>query len=256
MSKIGKILLVEDDLRLNETLRELFVAWGFEVEVATDGERAVHKLEAGAFNLVISDLHMPEMDGLELLTHIRSKPEFDNLPFIMITADPVQEHKIKSLENGVNDYVFKPFSIKELILKAQNILKVIDAGKERSKSIGTDFPVHIRKRIEDTMLNRIESYLKEHLSQSMSIDEIADYCGVSRSSLDKRIRKSTGLSSSEYIRNFRLEKAHQLIENSQLSVKEISQLTGFNSLSYFSTCFSRRFGVNPNKQRQKAMSRK
>jgi len=240
------ILLVEDDLALNHTLSELFAEAQYKVVATTDGKAALEKLHKLDIDIVVSDLHMRPLDGGGLLHAMRANPIWHHIPIIFITADPLQEVKLKSLENGVNDYLQKPFLFRELILRIQNLLHLT---AEKRKKAPIELPLNVVRRLEDTLQNRIDDYLMKHLSDGVDIEQLAESCLVSRSSLDKKIRKAHGLSTSEYIRNFKLTKARHLLENSQLSVKEISQLTGFNSLSYFSTCFSKRYGVAPFKLR-------
>lgn len=240
------LLLVEDDLALNHTLCELFSEAHYQVIASTDGKAALEKLQQNDIDLVLSDLHMRPLDGAGLLHAMRANPQWHHIPVIFITADPLQEVKLKSLEGGVNDYLQKPFLFRELVLRIQNLLNI---SSEKRKKPLIELPVNVTRRMEDTLQNRIDDYLMKRLSETVNIDQLAEGCLVSRSSLDKKIRKAYGISTSEYIRNFKLKKARHLLENSQLSVKEISQLTGFNSLSYFSTCFSKRFGVAPFKVR-------
>lgn len=240
------LLLVEDDLALNHTLAELFTEAQYKVVATTDGKAALEKLHQMEIDIVVTDLHMRPLDGAGLLHAMRANPQWHHIPVIFITADPLQEVKLKSLENGVNDYLQKPFLFRELILRIQNLLNITALKKAKTP---IELPPNVAKRLEDTLQNRIDDYLMKHLSEGIDIDALAEECLVSRSSLDKKIRKAHGISTSEFIRNFKLAKARHLLENSQLSVKEISQLTGFNSLSYFSTCFSKRFGIAPHKVR-------
>lgn len=240
------LLLVEDDLALNHTLEELFTEAHFKVVATTDGKAALERLHKMDIDVVVTDLHMRPLDGAGLLHAMRANQQWHHIPVIFITADPLQEVKLKSLENGVNDYLQKPFLFRELILRIHNLLNITSLKKSKTP---LELPPNVTKRLEDTLQNRIDDYLMKHLSEGIHIDALAEACLVSRSSLDKKIRKAHGISTSEFIRNFKLAKARHLLENSQLSVKEISQLTGFNSLSYFSTCFSKRFGVAPHKVR-------
>lgn len=250
MSQLKKILIAEDDFLLRETLVEMFTQAQFEVTAVEHGVEALNKLQAESFSLLITDLHMRPMNGLALLEALRSNPKWNSLPVIILTADPLHELRIKGLEGGVNDYLNKPFSFKELMLRAQNMLSLITSNQENEhRQRLSELPAEIQTKIDDTFLNRIDQYLRNHLNESINIDALAEYCRLSRSGLDKKMRQYLATSPSHYIRQFKLQKAKDMLLNSQLSVKEISQLTGFNSLSYFSTCYTKQYGHSPNKYR-------
>lgn len=244
------MLLAEDDDILRETLFELFSEANFSVTAVINGLEAMNCLRQEKFSILVSDLHMQPMNGLMLLESVRANAEWNSMPIIILTADPLNELRIKSLEGGVNDYMNKPFSFKELILRIENLLEVI-ASNQKSSAVQLNnlVPHEIHKKIQETFLNRLDDYLLRNLNQNIEIDALAEYCRLSRSGLDKKLRQHLATSASHYIRRFKLQKAKELLETSQLSVKEVSQLTGFNSLSYFSTCFTRHFGYPPKKYR-------
>lgn len=250
MVQLKKILLAEDDQTLRETLTDMFAQANFEVTAAENGLEALGMLKNENFDLLVTDLHMRPMNGLALLEAIRANYSWNSMPVIILTADPLQELRMRGLEGGVNDYLNKPFSFKELLLRAQNLLSIIETNqKNKVRQRLAELPPEIQSKIDDTFLKRIDAYLRDHLSEAIQIDELAEYCRMSRSGLDKKMRHYLGTSPSLYIRQFKLEKAKEMLQNSQLSVKEISQLTGFNSLSYFSTCYTNHFGHSPKKLR-------
>lgn len=246
-----KILLAEDDLMLRETLSDMFAQADFEVIAVDNGLEALNCLQKEKFDLLVTDLHMRPMNGLALLEAIRTNGSWNTMPVIILTADPLQELRMRGLESGVNDYLNKPFSFKELLLRAQNLLQIIESNqKNKTRQKLAELPPEIQSKIDDTFLNRVDTYLRNHLSESIQIDTLAEQCRMSRSGLDKKMRQYLATSPSLYIRQFKLERAKEMLQNSQLSVKEISQLTGFNSLSYFSTCYTNQFGHSPNKHRK------
>lgn len=250
MSQPKKILLAEDDMLLRETLTEMFKQADFDITAADNGLAALNCLQKEKFDLLVTDLHMRPMNGLSLLEAIRTNVEWNAMPVIILTADPLQELRMKGLEGGVNDYLNKPFSFKELLLRVKNLLSIIESNqKNKARQKLAELPADIQLKIDDTFLNRIDSYLLNHLNETIHIDALAEHCRLSRSGLDKKMRQFLATSTSHYIRQFKLEKAKEMLQNSQLSVKEISQLTGFNSLSYFSTCYTKFFGYSPVKQR-------
>ena len=125
-TKVSKLLLIEDDISLGQTVAELLAINGYEVKWCHNGLEAYHYLEQNIPDIIICDLMMPIMSGEELFLKIRKYKKYDEIPFLIITADITFEMKIKQLENGVNDFIIKPFKIQELLLKIKNILHFKD----------------------------------------------------------------------------------------------------------------------------------
>jgi len=237
------ILLVEDDILLGTSIKELLEGHNFNVKWVKNGMDALAVLKSNTPDIIISDLTMPIVDGNELLVRIRSMEALDEVPFIVLTANPLYEKKIETLENGVNDYLMKPFSIKELILRIENLL----GYKEKLKSHYTINPFATLKlsKSEKSLLEKVDEFIVNNMKRDFSIDEIAQYCNVSRSTLDKKIRLLTKKNITRYVREYRLETAIYLIHKGTTNIKSLGIETGFNSMSYFSISFRNYKGVSP-----------
>lgn len=231
----SKILLVEDDLALGDSISEVLDLSNFDVQWVTDGLKAIDYLRNNVPDIIISDLMMPYMSGEELYTSIRKNKKFNTIPFIMITANMVEEVKFKQLENGVNDFIMKPFKSKELIFKIKNVLSL----RNHIEKIYKPDPfskVTIKLSQKDFLLS-VNEYISSNLKTKIAIEELSTHLFISKSTLDKRIRKLANKSISQYIREFKLDYAIKLIDLGERNIQFLVEETGFNSFSYFSTSF-------------------
>jgi AraC-like DNA-binding protein len=161
----------------------------------------------------------------------------------MITANINSQIKYRQLENGVNDYIIKPFKVEELIFKIKNILNF---KKNIEKKYKTDpFSKVVIKLSEKDFLTSLNEILLKNLKSKLDIKELTGLLFISKSTLDKRIRKYSGKNVSQYIREFKLEYAIKLIESGEKNIQFLVDETGFNSFSYFSTSFKSYLDVTP-----------
>ena len=237
----SNIVLIEDDLALGSLIMELLLLNDFNVNWFVDGMKAIDHLKTNMPDIIISDMMMPIMNGEQLYMNIRKNIEFSTVPFVIITANMDDEVKYRQLENGVNDYIMKPFQTKELIFKIRNLLQF---KKNIEKKIKPDpfSKVSIRlSRID--FLSSINDILLKDMKSKIGVDELAKELFISRSSLDKRIRKLSNKNISQYIREFKLQYAIKLIDLGEKNIQFLVDETGFNSFSYFSTSFKSYVGL-------------
>ena len=244
MKKNRNILLVEDDLSLGQTLSELLVVNGYEVHWSKNGVEALQYLDSQLPEIIVCDLMMPIMSGEELFLKIRNFRKFDQIPFIMITADLSFESKIKQLQNGVNDFINKPFKIQELVLKIQNFLDYKQKVINQSQSPVSKISLKSRK---SDFFDRINQIIITNIKSDITVEKLAKEVFVSKSTLDKKIRKDKKVNVSTYIREIRLNYAIRLIEAGEINVDTLASESGFNSTSYFSVCFKSFTGLSPKK---------
>ena len=238
-----KIVLIEDDLSLGASILELLVLSNFEVNWFKNGVEALDYLNNNMPDIIISDLMMPLMNGEELFLNIRKISKFNTIPFIIITANSNDEVRYKQLENGVNDYVMKPFKVKELILKVNNILSL---KKQIENKFNPDpFSKITIKLSEKDFILSMNSILIKNMKVNIDILELANLLHVSKSTLDKKIRKRTNKNISQYIREFKLDYAIKLMNHGERNIQFLVDETGFNSFSYFSTSFKNYKGISP-----------
>lgn len=239
--KKSEILLIEDDLALGASISEVLQMSDFKVHWLVDGVKALEYLQKHMPDVIISDLMMPFMDGEELFMNIRKNNKFNTIPFIIITANMDDGVKYRQLENGVNDYIMKPFKSKELILKIKNLLVLANNIKKKYKP--DPFSKVTIKLSEKDFLSSINEYILKNLKSKIGVEELSTHLFISRSTLDKRIRKLTNKNISQYIREFKLEYAIKLIDLGERNVQFLVDETGFNSFSYFSTSFKSYVGL-------------
>lgn len=241
-NKKSEILLIEDDLALGSSISEVLQLSDFNVHWLVNGVKALEYLQNHKPDIIISDLMMPIMDGEELYVNIKKNDKFNTIPFIIITANMDDEIKYRQLENGVNDYIMKPFKSKELILKIKNLLVLRNNIEKKYKP--DPFSKVTIKLSEKDFLSSINDYILKHLKSKIGVEELSIHLFISRSTLDKRIRKLTNKNISQYVREFKLEYAIKLIDLGERNIQFLVDETGFNSLSYFSTSFKSYVGLN------------
>ena len=230
-----KIVLIEDDLVLGGLILELLMLNDFNVDWFKDGAEAFIHLQKQVPDIIISDFMMPNMNGEELFLKIRKDIKYRTVPFIMITANMEDGVKYRQLKNGVNDYIMKPFKVKELIYKINN---VIDFRKNIEKKLSPDpFSKVTIKLSEKDFIGSVNAILCTNLKTKVDIDELSKKLFVSKSTLDKKIRKHCNKNITQYIREFKLEYALKLIDLGERNIQFLVDETGFNSFSYFSSSF-------------------
>jgi signal transduction histidine kinase/ligand-binding sensor domain-containing protein/DNA-binding response OmpR family regulator len=240
------ILLVEDneDFRfyLKENLRN-----GYKVLEAVNGKEGWQKALAHHPQLVVTDINMPEMDGIVLTRKLKGDKRTSHIPVILLTALTNEEQQIAGLETGANDYITKPFNSEVLHAKIRNLLQLNDTLKNTySKQIRVLSPEVEMESADEKLLNRIVSYLEENLTNSqLSVESLSKEIGMSRSSLYSKLLELTGQTPVEYIRSYRLDKAAMLMEKSDLTIAEIAYQVGFSTPNYFTKAFKSKFNMSP-----------
>lgn len=238
-----KIVLIEDDSALGSSIMELLVLNNFEVTWFKDGFEALIHLKQNLPDIIVSDLMMPTMNGEELFLKIRENSVFNTIPFLIITANSDDEVKFNQLRNGVNDFIMKPFKIMELIYKIKNTLDLKRSiEKKYSPDPFSKITIKLSKKDFITSLNEI---LLKNIKSKISMDKICAELFISKSTLDKRVRKLTAKNCTQYIREFRLDYAAKLIQSGEQNIQYLVDESGFSSLSYFSTSFKSYFKVSP-----------
>ena len=241
--KASKILLIEDDISLGQTVSELLEVNDYEVKWCQNGLEAYHYLETKMPDIIVCDLMMPIMSGEELIFKIRKLKKYDEIPFLIITADMTFETKLKQLENGVNDFINKPFKIQELIFKIKNFLQYKETLMKRT--IQDPFSKVTIKLKNKNFFERLNEVIIKNIKSNITIEKIASELFISKSALDKKIRRDKQVNTTKYIREFRIEYAIRLIEAGETNVQQLADSCGFNSLSYFSISFKEYTNTSP-----------
>jgi signal transduction histidine kinase/ligand-binding sensor domain-containing protein/DNA-binding response OmpR family regulator len=252
------ILVVEDNYDMREYIKES-VGDGYIIDEAINGEQGVRKALNIIPDLIISDMMMPKMDGNELTRVLKNDEKTSHIPIIILTARSGQESKLEGLETGADDYLTKPFDIKELQIRIKNLINLrkklqqklskieMDSSDSRDYELQSiqDRSLKLRN-IDIKFLDKIQNIVNEHISEEdFSIEELGIEVGMSRSQVLRKIKALTGKSPSIYVRSIRLLKAKGMIENGDGNISEIAYSVGFSSPIYFSKCFKEEFGYPP-----------
>lgn len=241
-----KILLVEDHADMRKYIVNL-LQQHYQVKEASDGHEALQVLHEFPADLIISDVKMPGMDGLTFAKKVKADEKYRLTPFINLTAHANEKDKLTALKTGVDDYLTKPFDAEELLARVQNL---ISNARERKRALEElDAIEELQKDLshDEQVMFDLEALVKERLSDSaFSVTELAQLAAMSASSLGRHIKKMTGLTPGQFIRDVRLQKAIQLLESRQFpTIAEVVYAVGFEDVSSFSRLFKKRFGKSP-----------
>ena len=240
------VLIVEDNEEMRNFL-EKNLNIDYDVLLAGEGNEALRILEANSVDLVISDITMPGMDGLELSGILKHDEQYCHIPVILLSARTNLQTKIDGLEHGADIYIEKPFSM--VYLKAQiaslieNRIRILE---KFSRSPFIPYGSIANNKRDEVFLEKLNGQIEKNISDiHFSIDKLAFELMMSRSNLQRKIKGVSGLVPNDYIRVYRLKKAARLLLQGDYRINEICYLVGFNSGSYFSKCFHKQFGVLP-----------
>jgi ligand-binding sensor domain-containing protein/signal transduction histidine kinase/DNA-binding response OmpR family regulator len=241
------VMVVEDDLSLNEFMVQSLKGDGFHVLNAVNGHEALLLLESKSVDLIISDVMMPVIDGMEFCNKVKTNINYSHIPLILLTARSNSESEIAGIENGADSYIIKPFKWKHVLAVVRNLLESRSTLKnkfaEQPFTTGTSLTTNNRDR---KFMERVVEIIEERITDSqLSVEELSKDMNMSRSSLHKKLKSLSGYVPNEFIRLIRLKHAAKLILSNEYSISEISYMSGFNSHSYFSKCFVNQFKIPP-----------
>ena len=240
------LLYIDDNPDLRNYIRRSF-ANDFRVIAADGGASGLELAMTSLPDIIISDVMMPGIDGIEVLEKLKSTPQTSHIPVILLTAKDNEESRLEGLSYGADGYVTKPFKHEALLQQILNIVQHRNILRDRFRREVITEPAEVTVTDSDELfLRQAMDIVEENMSNTeFSVDQLVREMGVSRSKLYLKLKALTGQSSSEFVRTVRLKRAVQLLENSNYSVKEVMYMTGFNTASYFSKCFKRQFGIVP-----------
>ena len=245
-----KLLVVEDNIELLMLMNQL-LSTKYHVETATNGKEAMEIIQKEELDIIISDVMMPVMDGLELTKKIKADPNFQHLPIILLTAKTQEEDRAEALQIGADSYVTKPFKLSDLELRINNIVENRQRVKEEFISkIGEPQPLphpSVEPTADDLFLKRASECVYAHLDDSdYDRNAFASDMGASASTLYNKLRALTGLSVGSFIRDIRMKEAMRIAQNQpDIRISDLAYKVGFKDPKYFSTCFKKDFGMQP-----------
>ncbi|WP_029284670.1 hybrid sensor histidine kinase/response regulator transcription factor [Pedobacter sp. R20-19] len=241
------VLVVEDDPSLLDFLSKSFIAEGYHTLRAKNGKEGLKQLDNHQVDLVISDVMMPVMDGIELCKIIKNDIDYSHLPVVLLTAKTNTEAEIQGLESGADAYISKPFKWKQLSLMIKNLLERQSNLKQRFAQNPLEGPEILNTGNRDKkFLAKITQIIEARIADpQLSVEDLGREVGLSRSSLYKKIKAKTGHVPNEFVRIIRLKMSAKLLLEQEYTIAEIGYMVGFNSHSYFSKCFYTQFELTP-----------
>jgi DNA-binding response OmpR family regulator/nitrogen-specific signal transduction histidine kinase len=240
------VLVVEDNADVREMIRG-HLSPSYRVAEAGDGLEALEKARVIRPALIISDVIMPGMEGIAFCRLLKQDRSLQDIPVILLTARASKESRMEGLEVGADDYITKPFDKRELLTRVENLIRSRRALRKQFSQELVLQPRGIVVPSEDAvLLERIGLAIEQHLEDPhFTVGALAAAVGMSVPGLKRKMRAIVNEPPVEYIRNFRLERAAQLLKQRTGNVGEVAFAVGFQNLSYFSKCFRDRFGSTP-----------
>lgn len=255
-NEVTTILIVEDNVDMSNYLMSI-LSEEHELYFTQDGQEALQFLENRENpkpDLIISDYMMPNMNGLELMSKLKSHNDYAHIPVVMLTAQQAVDIKLDALRIGVDDYLTKPFDNRELVARVDNILtnqRIIKAEQQREQIENhpkNDSTTSLNTNLEDLewLTTLEENALKYVYNLDFTLNQLADEMAMSYSGLFPKIKKLTGMTPNQYITELRFQEARKLLEARKYgSVKAVAYSVGYKSVKHFSKNFKKRFGKSP-----------
>lgn len=240
------MLFVEDNADMRDFLYDQ-LSRSFNIETAVNGVEALKLLAERRFDIVVTDIMMPAMDGYELCSRIKENVDSSNIPVVFLTAKNDLDSKLKALKCGGEAYIEKPFSIKYF---RQQIMSLLDNRQHERKAFLKKpfFTIDSMKlnKADEEFMNKVVKIVTDNIAdENFSVEAMAEAFCMSRSSLLRRIKTLFNLSPVELIRLIKLKKAAELIQEGKYRIGDVCFMVGINSSSYFSKLFFKQFGVTP-----------
>ena len=244
--KNSVLLIVEDNRDIRMHLADNF-SMEFKIYEAIDGVSGLKRAKELIPDLIITDLMMPRMDGIELCHKLKNEERTSHIPIIMLTAKVTTENKISGLLTGADDYISKPFNMVELKARVNNLIEQRKKLRARFSREITLEPMDISiTPIDEKFLKRAIEIVETHINEEkFDLSEFRNEMNMSRSTLFRKLQALTGQSPTEFIRTIRLKRAASLLKQNFGNVTQVSLEVGFNNLSYFNRTFKKLFGVSP-----------
>lgn len=251
VEKQAKILIVEDNEELLSVMQDRLLRQ-YEVFTATDGMEALEVLKNQDVDVVISDVMMPNMDGWELCRQIREDVKTSHIIVILLTAKTQAEDQIDSYRAGANAYMPKPFEMRVLIARLENLLRERQEMQQRFRSTMrleiSDLEV---TSLDEQFIRKAVATVEEHLAkEDFDVTFLADRVNVSRSTLSRKLKNLTGFTPLEFVRHIKMKHAKQMLGDKNLSISEVAYTLGYDNRKYFTSCFKDEFGMTPSEYRR------
>lgn len=261
------ILIVEDNRELRFFLRTIFAQY-FNVIEAENGRIGLEKSKTYQPDILVSDVMMPEMDGIEMVRALREEMTTSHIPIVLLTAKSTVESKIEGMKLGADDYITKPFSAAYLKARIFNLLEqrkklqalycasLMPTSSERQTTEQTEqVSAPALSPNDQKFMEKVLETIDRNLDNGdLMVEDIASEVSMSRSVFFKKLKTLTGLSPIEFLKEIRMKRAAQLIETEEYNMAQIAYMVGFNDSHYFSKCFKQQYGITPTEYKEKSKS--
>jgi DNA-binding response OmpR family regulator len=240
------ILVVEDHSEVRQYIHSV-LAEDYQVKEAGNGQEGIEQAKKLIPDVIISDVMMPVKDGNQMANELKNHELTRHIPIILLTAKASMESRLEGLESKADGYLTKPFHGDELKLRLRNILDARNKLREKySKELILKSQNMVVKSMDEAFVEKLCQSVEDNIAnEEFSVEELARNIGLSRSQLHRKLDAITGKSASQFIREYRLERARELIEKKVGTIAEISYQVGFSSPGYFNKCFKEYFKTTP-----------
>ncbi len=250
-----RLLVVDDDLEVAQYIKNELGTW-YKIDTAPNGKEALKMLLVDSgYDLVVSDVMMPEMDGISMLKQLKGNPNISDIPVILLTSKAEVSDRLEGLKKGADAFLAKPFNMEELHILIDNLID--NVRRLRGKFTGAQRQEDKIENVEvkgnnDALMERIMKTINANLSDpDFNVERLTADVGISRAQLHRKMKEITGISTGEFIRNLRLEQAARLIREGKINVTQVAYSVGFNNQTHFSTVFKRHYGMTPTEYAEK-----
>ena len=243
-----EVLIIDDNIDIRTYLRSV-LSEKYNVSEAADGKVGLELARKIVPDIVLSDIMMPVMDGLAFCQQLKTDKAISHIPVILLTARSLDEQRAEGYEHGADAYLSKPFSLRLLLSRIDNLIESRKKLNQTwSKGVEDDEIGNLSNEIDKSFLKQLRKIIQENLANSdLSVEQIGDEIGLSRVQLYRKVKALTGYSPVEIVRKARLTRARHLLQTTERTVSEVAYAVGFSTPSYFSKCYKDEFGENPKK---------
>ena len=225
----------------------------YRVYTATHGNEALQRMSDADIDIVVSDVVMPGMDGLALCRKIKNNLNTSHIAVLLLTAKNSMDDRVACYEAGADAYISKPFAMKVLRARINNLIFNKQKLQQEFKSdVNVNISTLEYRSLDEKFLDSAIRCIENHLSQvDFDIETLASDVGMSKSSLYRKIKSMTGLSPHEFIRNIKLKHACRMLKSKPVNISEVAYAVGFSTPKYFAACFKSEFGITPTEYQKK-----
>ncbi len=254
-SRNYRLLMVDDDMEVARYVKSELSDW-YRIDIAGNGKEALKMLLTNEpYDLVVTDVVMPVMDGISLLREIKNNANISDIPVVVLTSKTEVSDRLEGLKRGADAYLAKPFDMEELHVLIDNLVENVRRlrGKYSGALAQNDKMENVEvKGNNDALMERVMRTINDNIQDpDFGVDKLASEVGLSRTQLHRKMKEITGVSTGEFIRNLRLKQAARLICEGKINIAQAAFAVGFNNQTYFSTAFKKHYGMTPTEYAEK-----